>query len=60
MNVLFLTLLFPLIGWFILAFSRGRLSEGVAAVIGVGASKHWHDGGAEPPVHRVGCRVDRP
>lgn len=37
MNVLFLTLLFPLIGWFILAFSRGRLSEGVAAVIGVGS-----------------------
>jgi hypothetical protein len=31
-----------------------------AAVIGVGASKHWHDGGAEPPVYRVGCRVDRP
>ena len=37
MNVLFLTLLFPLIGWFILAFSRGRLSEGAAAVIGVGS-----------------------
>ncbi|WP_027910755.1 NADH-quinone oxidoreductase subunit L [Pseudomonas sp. URMO17WK12:I4] len=37
MNLLFLTLLFPLIGWFILAFSRGRLSEGAAAVIGVGS-----------------------
>ncbi|KAB0549993.1 NADH-quinone oxidoreductase subunit L [Pseudomonas argentinensis] len=37
MNLLFLTLLFPLIGWFILAFSRGRLSEGAAAVVGVGS-----------------------
>lgn len=37
MNLLFLTLLFPLIGWFLLAFSRGRLSENTAAVIGVGS-----------------------
>ncbi|OLU32937.1 NADH-quinone oxidoreductase subunit L [Pseudomonas sp. PA15(2017)] len=37
MNLLFLTLLFPLIGWFILAFSRGRLSEGAAAIVGVGS-----------------------
>lgn len=37
MNLLFLTLLFPLIGWFLLAFSRGRISENTAAVIGVGS-----------------------
>ncbi|MDH0894006.1 MULTISPECIES: NADH-quinone oxidoreductase subunit L [unclassified Pseudomonas] len=37
MNLLFLTLLFPLAGWFLLAFSRGRISENTAAVIGVGS-----------------------
>ncbi len=37
MNLLFLTCLFPLIGWFILAFSRGQLPERAAAVIGVGS-----------------------
>lgn len=37
MNLLFLTLLFPLIGWFLLAFSRGRISENLAALIGVGS-----------------------
>ncbi|BAN48219.1 NADH-quinone oxidoreductase subunit L [Metapseudomonas resinovorans] len=37
MNLLFLTCLFPLLGWFILAFSRGRLSENASAVIGVGS-----------------------
>ncbi|MGE8360029.1 NADH-quinone oxidoreductase subunit L [Pseudomonas sp.] len=37
MNFLFLTLLFPLVGWFILAFTRGRLSETAAAVVGVGS-----------------------
>jgi NADH-quinone oxidoreductase subunit L len=37
MNFLFLTLVFPLIGWFLLAFSRGRLSEGLSALIGVGS-----------------------
>lgn len=37
MNLLFLTCLFPLIGWFLLAFSRGRLSENLSALIGVGS-----------------------
>jgi NADH-quinone oxidoreductase subunit L len=37
MNLLFLTLLFPLVGWFLLAFSRGRISENLAALIGVGS-----------------------
>ncbi|MBT8764990.1 NADH-quinone oxidoreductase subunit L [Metapseudomonas boanensis] len=37
MNLLFLTCLFPLLGWFILAFSRGRFSENTSAVIGVGS-----------------------
>lgn len=37
MNLLFLTLLFPLLGWFLLAFSRGRISENTAAAIGVGS-----------------------
>jgi len=37
MNLLFLTLLFPLAGWLILAFTRGRLSENSAALIGVGS-----------------------
>lgn len=37
MNLLFLTFLFPLLGWFILSFSRGRLSENASAVIGVGS-----------------------
>ena len=37
MNLLFLTLLFPLLGWFLLAFSRGRFSENLSALIGVGS-----------------------
>jgi len=37
MNTLFLCLLFPLLGWAILAFSRGRLSENLSAMIGVGS-----------------------
>ena len=37
MNLLFLTCLFPLLGWFILAFSRGRFSENTSAAIGVGS-----------------------
>ena len=37
MNLLALTLLFPLLGWAILAFSRGRLSENTSAVIGIGS-----------------------
>ncbi|MWV17319.1 NADH-quinone oxidoreductase subunit L [Pseudomonas sp. L-22-4S-12] len=37
MNLLFLTCLFPLLGWFLLAFSRGRLSENLSALIGVGS-----------------------
>lgn len=37
MNLLFLTFLFPLLGWFVLSFSRGRLSENASAVIGVGS-----------------------
>ncbi|OEC35982.1 NADH-quinone oxidoreductase subunit L [Pseudomonas cuatrocienegasensis] len=37
MNLLILTCLFPLLGWFILAFSRGRLAENSAALIGVGS-----------------------
>lgn len=37
MNALFLTFLFPLIGFLLLAFGRNRLSENVAAAIGVGS-----------------------
>jgi NADH-quinone oxidoreductase subunit L len=37
MNLLFLTCLFPLIGWLLLAFSRGRFSENLSALIGVGS-----------------------
>ncbi|QLC72420.1 NADH-quinone oxidoreductase subunit L [Pseudomonas sp. LPB0260] len=37
MNLLFLTCLFPLLGWLTLAFSRGRCSENTAALIGVGS-----------------------
>lgn len=37
MNLLFLTCLFPLVGWFLLAFSRGRFSENLSALIGVGS-----------------------
>lgn len=37
MNQLYLTILFPLIGFLLLAFSRGRWSENVSACIGVGA-----------------------
>ena len=37
MNLLLLTCLFPLLGWLLLAFSRGRLSENLAALIGVGS-----------------------
>ncbi len=37
MNFLFLTFLFPLLGFLILAFGRNRLSENMSASIGVGA-----------------------
>ena len=37
MNALFLTFVFPLIGFLLLSFSRGRLSENLSALIGVGA-----------------------
>src|SRR5690606_34266980 len=36
-NMLFLTLLFPLIGFLLLAFSRGRWSENTSALVGVGS-----------------------
>jgi len=37
MNLLYLTILLPLIGFLLLAFSRGRWSENFSAVIGVGS-----------------------
>lgn len=37
MNQLYLTVLFPFFGWLILSVSRGRLSENLAAIVGVGS-----------------------
>ncbi len=37
MNLLFLTFLFPIIGFVLLAFARGRISENTAAIVGVGS-----------------------
>lgn len=37
MNFLFLTFLFPLLGYLLLSFARGRISENAAAIIGVGS-----------------------
>lgn len=37
MNLLFLTFVFPLIGFLLLSFSRGKLSENLSALIGVGS-----------------------
>lgn len=37
MNLIYLTVAFPLLGFLILAFSRGRLSENISATIGVGS-----------------------
>lgn len=37
MNLLYLTLLFPLTGFLLLAFSRSRWSENLAATVGVGS-----------------------
>jgi NADH-quinone oxidoreductase subunit L len=37
MNLLYLTILFPLIGFLLLAFSRGRWSENTSATVGVGS-----------------------
>ncbi|MBA3581954.1 MAG: NADH-quinone oxidoreductase subunit L [Gammaproteobacteria bacterium] len=37
MSLLFLTIAFPLLGFLLLAFSRGRLAENHAAIIGVGS-----------------------
>ncbi|HVK98785.1 MAG TPA: NADH-quinone oxidoreductase subunit L [Dongiaceae bacterium] len=37
MNLLYLTVLFPLLGYVILSWSRGRLSENLAALVGVGS-----------------------
>ncbi|TKI04766.1 NADH-quinone oxidoreductase subunit L [Martelella alba] len=37
MNLLYLTILFPLLGYLLLAFSRGRWSENASAVVGVGS-----------------------
>jgi len=37
MSLLYLTFLFPLLGWLLLAFSLGRFSERTSALIGVGS-----------------------
>ncbi len=37
MNMIFLTFVFPLIGFLLLSFSRGRFSENLSALIGVGS-----------------------
>ena len=37
MNLIFLTFVFPLIGFVLLSFSRGRFSENLSALIGVGS-----------------------
>lgn len=37
MNLLYLTVVFPLIGFILLAFSRGRWSENLSATIGIGS-----------------------
>ncbi|HHQ4608730.1 TPA: NADH-quinone oxidoreductase subunit L [Aeromonas veronii] len=37
MSLLYLTFLFPLLGWLVLAFSLGRLGERTSAMIGVGS-----------------------
>lgn len=37
MNLLWLTIFLPLVGFLLLAFSRGRWSENVSAIIGVGS-----------------------
>ncbi len=37
MNLLYLTILFPLLGYLVLAFSRGRFPDALAALIGVGS-----------------------
>lgn len=37
MNLLYLTVVFPLIGFLLLAFSRGRFSENLSAAIGMGS-----------------------
>ncbi|WP_353632416.1 NADH-quinone oxidoreductase subunit L [Pseudomonas canadensis] len=37
MNMIFLTFVFPLIGFLLLSFSRGRWSENLSALIGVGS-----------------------
>ncbi|KML67704.1 NADH-quinone oxidoreductase subunit L [Pectobacterium peruviense] len=37
MNLLYLTILFPLLGFLLLAFSRGRWSENTSATVGVGS-----------------------
>jgi len=38
MNLIFLTFVFPLLGFLLLSFSRGRFSENLSALIGVGAA----------------------
>ncbi|WP_144174120.1 NADH-quinone oxidoreductase subunit L [Pseudomonas sp. Kh13] len=37
MNLLFLTFVFPLVGFLLLSFARGRFSENLSALIGVGS-----------------------
>ncbi|MFO6375391.1 hypothetical protein ACLBYN_23060, partial [Pseudomonas aeruginosa] len=37
MNLLPLTFLFPLVGFLLLSFSRGRWSENLSALVGVGS-----------------------
>lgn len=37
MNLIFLTFVFPLVGFLLLSFSRGRFSENLSALIGVGS-----------------------
>ena len=37
MNMLALTIIFPLIGFLLLSFSRGRWSENLSATVGIGS-----------------------
>ena len=48
MNLLYLTILLPLIGFALLAFSRGRWSENLSATVGVGSitRRRWSPPGS--------------
>ena len=60
MNLLFLTFVFPLLGYILLSLSRERISENVAALIGVDTDLPDEDGVRLRGAQEAGHETDHP